>query len=241
MKFPARAIVLACVVTTSICLYLLARPAPIAEPQTPDAVPASQPPQPGQTGMEKDYVAHVIRDDGSEGVIVAVPRLKHLFNEERYKKAMDLQTRGAFHEAEQLYREILSETPDEIFALNGLGTTLFYQHRMRDSEDTFRQIAAMDAQEPSAYLGLAAIAMVRDDKEGAISQFTKAIALKPDSAQAYHGRGTLRHQLGDLDGAASDLQKVVDLLPAQDPYARQAKDLLIQIHARPNGTASSHP
>src|SRR5580658_2909673 len=130
--------------------------------------------------------------------------------------AEQLRQSGRLAESENFYRKILTVSPDNILALNGLGMCLGDANRMDESCDVFRSITRIDPNYPDAWANLS-LALERVEKlDEAIAARRAVIELRPDFATHWHRLGVCLGKNHEFETAIQVIQKARDLEP-QNP------------------------
>src|SRR5579859_2561875 len=87
------------------------------------------------------------------------------------EQAVRHQNDGQLAEAESLYREILSQIPDQPESLHGLGGVLLQTGRVADAVDALRRAAALKPDDADAQYGLGMALMTAAHFDDAIVAF----------------------------------------------------------------------
>lgn len=179
--------------------------------------------------VDSGYIRETKQDNGASGVVSKAPPLRHPYNRTKYDNAMARQERRDFVGAEKLYRDILSQTPDEFLARHGLGTVLFYQGRYEEAKRAYEEEIESAPDYHSAHVGLGAVAKEQGRYEEAVMEYTRAISGDPTIALAYKGRGQSLFHMGRYSQAKTDFEMVLALLPDGVPLAIEAREYLHRI------------
>jgi len=109
-------------------------------------------------------------------------------NPERKKLALaaEHQREGRLDEAEQLYREVLRENPNNVDALRLLGTIAASQSRYGEAEQRFRQAIELAPDYVRVIVDLGRIMEEQNRYQEAINCFEKAISLEPLNAHSIY-------------------------------------------------------
>jgi tetratricopeptide (TPR) repeat protein len=113
---------------------------------------------------------------------------------------------GRLKEAEQLYREVLRQNPDQVDALRLLGLLVLGASRAEEAEQLLRRAVAIAPDFTAAWLDLGRVLKELDYYPDAIDSFEHAAALEPDNPVA--------HSL--LAGALSAAGRVQDAIHAHE-------------------------
>jgi protein O-GlcNAc transferase len=121
-------------------------------------------------------------------------------------------------EAEALFRQVLSERPDNADSLHLLGCTASKQGRSVEAVEWMRKAIAVDPRQSVFHnnLGLALLVLGKIDE--AIQEFRIAISLRPDVLDSYNHLANSLCDLGRFDEAMSHYQHLAAARPDHAPY-----------------------
>ena len=120
---------------------------------------------------------------------------------------------GNLLQAENIYKEILRDQPNNFYALNYLGI-LYYQFRNYDSAiEYIKKALQLNPSAADAYYNLGNIYKDSGQLDEAINCFQKALELNPDNADAYNNEGIIYKDKRRLDEAITCFQKAIQLNP----------------------------
>jgi protein O-GlcNAc transferase len=120
---------------------------------------------------------------------------------ELLNRANALFQRGMLADAEQLYRQIVETSPDQIVALNNRGVALERLDRMDEALASIDSALAIRPDYADAHYnrGIVLLRMRRFDE--ALASYDQALAIRPDYAEALSNRGIAMMELHRLDDA----------------------------------------
>ncbi len=130
-----------------------------------------------------------------------------------FEQAVAEHRNGNLAKAETLYRQILSQTPDNFDVLHMLAVVCSDTGKVQESEDLFRRALSIDTKFPPCFHNFGLLLAKRKEYRKAIEQFDKALALFPGYAPVYADRGLALKELGRLDDALENLNKAISLGP----------------------------
>jgi tetratricopeptide (TPR) repeat protein len=122
---------------------------------------------------------------------------------------------GRLSQAEQLYRQILQQQPQQVDALNLMGVIACQQGRLDEGIALYRQALALRPGYVSARENLS-VALWKQGKqliEEAIASYTQIITFQPENLQAYHNLGIILIEQGKLDEAISYYLQALSVQP----------------------------
>jgi predicted O-linked N-acetylglucosamine transferase (SPINDLY family) len=142
--------------------------------------------------------------------------------------------------AEQVYRQILQQQPDQVEALYQLGMiakqhgqiqaaagyfqqaatqycqlalACFNRRQLSEAVAYYQKALALQPTAPDIYTNLGNVYQDLGQVEAAIASYRQALALKPDSAEAHNNLGNMYKRQGQLAEASSHYQQAVALRP----------------------------
>jgi protein O-GlcNAc transferase len=120
---------------------------------------------------------------------------------------------GRLAEAERLYRQILTEQPDDLDAMHLLGVIAYQTGRNDIAVDLIREAIALDPEFAEAYYNLGNALAGKGSLVEAIAAYRQAVALDPNLANAHLSLGVALRSHGQLDEAIAVFQQVIALNP----------------------------
>ncbi|NTV94547.1 MAG: tetratricopeptide repeat protein [Thiobacillus sp.] len=122
---------------------------------------------------------------------------------------------GNLDAAEQIYRMVLADGPDEPVALQFLG---ILQHQRGDHEaalELLRRAAALSPDDPGLFNNLGNVLLEAGRLDEAIAAYRRCLALVPDFAEAHNNLGILYRARGELEAAEVAYRHAMALRPEQ--------------------------
>jgi len=132
---------------------------------------------------------------------------------ELFQLAAKSQENGDFEQALQVYRDILTIEPKNVYAYIQLGNVLKIQGATDEAIRCYRKAAVLNPDTAKDYYTLGNSLMVRGELDKAIGCYSQTIALDPDFLNAYIYLGTALYEKWHLDEAIPYYQKAVQLNP----------------------------
>ncbi len=137
---------------------------------------------------------------------------------ERLQRAFAAQQAGRLEQAEQGYREVLAEEPDQPMALLNLGTICFARGDHAQAMACCKRLIERHPHFADAYNNLGAIQEAQGQYNEALHLYQQAIQRKPDYAQAHANLGGI-HRLQRRHHEALDcFTRAVELQPTHSPF-----------------------
>ncbi|MBW4579432.1 MAG: tetratricopeptide repeat protein [Tildeniella nuda ZEHNDER 1965/U140] len=122
---------------------------------------------------------------------------------------------GRLPQAEQLYRQILQQQPQQLDALNLLGVIACQKGRLDEGIALYRQALTLRPGYVGARENLS-VALWKQGKqliEEAIASYSQIITFQPENGQAYHNLGVILVEQGKLDEALSYYLQALSVQP----------------------------
>jgi Tfp pilus assembly protein PilF len=117
--------------------------------------------------------------------------------------------------AEESYRSILRERPNNSAAHNDLGWFLYRHGRAEEAADAFRSAATVAPQQALPMTNLGTMFLVLKQRPKAIAAFEESLRRSPNEL-AYVNLGSIYFQDGEYHKALSFYEKARDLQPKED-------------------------
>jgi tetratricopeptide (TPR) repeat protein len=97
---------------------------------------------------------------------------------ENYLKA------GAYANAVKEYKQLLTDTPDNLDAMSNLGLAQYHTKDYAAAIATYRELIKRDPKNAIAYNNLGVVLEANNQREEAVQNYRKALSLKPDYVEA---------------------------------------------------------
>ncbi len=120
---------------------------------------------------------------------------------------------GRLPEAERLYRQILSEEPDDLDAMHLLGVIAYQTGRNDIAVDLIRRAIALDSEFAEAYYNLGNALAGKGELDEAIAAYRRAIVLEPNYADAHSNLGNALKGKRQFDEAITAYREAIALDP----------------------------
>ena len=148
---------------------------------------------------------------------------------------------GRLPQAEQLYRQILQQQPQQVDALNLLGVIACQKGRLDDGIALYREALALRPGYVSARENLS-VALWKQGKqliEEAIASYSQIITFQPENVQVYHNLGIILVEQGKLDEALSYYLQALSVQP-NDAAALNTIGTLLQQQGKASTAIAYH-
>lgn len=103
--------------------------------------------------------------------------------------AVKYHQQGILKKAEQAYRNILQQAPENTHVLQALAQVCYEQGKTSESINFLRQASNLAIDNPDIIYRLATVLALNGNTEEAISHYKKVISLAPEHGQALTGMG----------------------------------------------------
>ena len=120
---------------------------------------------------------------------------------------------GKLGDAERAYKEILTDDPNNLYALSNLGVVHYKTGKMPQAEKMLVKAVAIAPRDFFANCTLGIVYYRLGKYEKAIEALTTAITIDPKSATAHNYLGIAASQKGWFEAAVSELEKAITLDP----------------------------
>ena len=131
----------------------------------------------------------------------------------KLQQALALHQQGKLADAEQGYREVLRQQPQQFDALYLLGVIALQTRRPEPASELFGKAIALRPEFVEAYNNRGAALADLGRLEDALADYDKAIALQADHSGAHNNRGAAMARLGRFAEALSSYDRAIALRP----------------------------
>jgi len=118
---------------------------------------------------------------------------------------------GRLQEAEQLYRQILTQHPDHAVAMHHLGLIAHQTARNDVAADLIRRAIVLSPGRPEAHYDLGIVLKDAGQLDEATAAFRQSIALNPNIPEAHFNLGITLQDKGQLDEAIAAFRQAIVL------------------------------
>jgi hypothetical protein len=116
---------------------------------------------------------------------------------------------GKYKQSEKLYQEILSKSPNNLYALSNLGVVLFRNSKLKAAELTLKKAIAIAPRDEFAHTTLGIVYYQQAKFDDALAELTKSLAINPKSATAHNYLGITASQKGWQEAAEKEMLEAI--------------------------------
>jgi tetratricopeptide (TPR) repeat protein len=120
---------------------------------------------------------------------------------------------GRFHEAEQVYRHILTAEPQHADSLHLLGVVAFQTNRLELAQANILRAIELRGNEPSFHSNLGNVYKAQGKLDDAIASYRRALELNPNLAEALNNLGAALQAQEKVNEAVACYRRAVELQP----------------------------
>jgi Flp pilus assembly protein TadD len=121
--------------------------------------------------------------------------------------------RGDFENAEKLYTEALTGSPQNAFILSNLGVTQFRAKKFAKAEETLGKALELAPQDAFSRATLGIVYYTQGKLDKAVDELTESVVLNPNNAVAHNYLGIAASRKGRQENARKELEEAVALDP----------------------------
>lgn len=129
------------------------------------------------------------------------------------QQALEHHRAGRLETAEQLYRRVLHDAPNDADAWHLLGALLNRLGRHAEAEAAITRAIDLNPNVPEFHSNLGLVYRATRRHEPALACYARALALRPRFPEALHNAGNALSELGRLDEAVESYRKSLKLKP----------------------------
>jgi tetratricopeptide (TPR) repeat protein len=154
----------------------------------------------------------------------------------RIQVANSLYNSGDFSGAEQLYRKLIKDNPEDPLLRYRLGNTLDRQGKTEDAISAYQESIRLDPKYAMAHNAIGVVNANLGKWQEAIVEYQKALTINPTYADALKNQGIALLQTGKMPEALKFLEKADKIYRAQskNTEAIEVEQLLQKIQRTPS-------
>ncbi|MBW4569568.1 MAG: tetratricopeptide repeat protein [Tolypothrix carrinoi HA7290-LM1] len=133
--------------------------------------------------------------------------------EQLFQQGNAAQEAENYTQAENIWRRIIQQYPNNANAYYNLGNALYYQKKLDEAIAAYRKAIQLNPNDADAYIGLGNTLSDQKKLDEAIAAYRKAIQLNPNYANAYINLGIALSQQKKLDEGIAAFRKAIQLNP----------------------------
>jgi len=134
---------------------------------------------------------------------------------------------GKYRSAEKQYQEILTKSPNNLYALSNLGVVYFRTGRLKAAELMLKKSVAIAPKDEFSHTTLGIVFYRQAKFDDALAELTKALAINPKSSTAHNYLGITASQKGWQEAAEKEMLEAL----ANNPSYADAHFNLAVIYA----------
>ena len=120
---------------------------------------------------------------------------------------------GRWPEAEQLYRNLLAQQPDQSDLWHSLGMLLHQTGRLDAAIPCYQQVISLHPRHANAYNNLGVAFKAQGQLDAAEQQYRQALHLRPDYPEVHNNLGNVLRLQGRIEAAIDHYQRALALVP----------------------------
>jgi Flp pilus assembly protein TadD/septal ring factor EnvC (AmiA/AmiB activator) len=125
------------------------------------------------------------------------------------RAAKDSFDQGKYHAAEKRYREILTKSPKNLYALSNLGAVYLRTGKFRSAESTLKKALTISSNDEFLRTALGIVYYRRSRFDDALTELTQAVEINPKSATARNYLGITASQKGRPQEAEKEILQAI--------------------------------
>ena len=161
-------------------------------------------------------------------LIVMLPNFNENIDNIMIEAKYDI-SEGNFQKAINSYEKILGIAPDNMQALNGLGTIHFTIENYDEALLYFNKVLGIAPDNMQALNGLGMVYIELENYDEALLYFNKVLGIAPDNMQALNGLGMVYIELENYDEALLYFNKVLGIAPDNTVAMRKKAQIFIDL------------
>jgi len=116
---------------------------------------------------------------------------------------------GKYRTAESKYQEILTESPNNLYALSNLGVVYFHRGKFKAAELTLKKALAVSPKDEFVHTTLGIVYYRQAKFDDAVAELTKSLEINPKSPIAHNYLGVTASQKGRLGEAEKEILQAI--------------------------------
>jgi Flp pilus assembly protein TadD/uncharacterized coiled-coil DUF342 family protein len=125
------------------------------------------------------------------------------------RAAKDSFDQGKYHAAEKRYREILTKSPKNLYALSNLGAVYLRNGKFRSAESTLKKALTISSNDEFLRTALGIVYYRQSRFDDALVELTQAVEINPKSATARNYLGITASQTGRPQEAEKEILQAI--------------------------------
>jgi Flp pilus assembly protein TadD/predicted nucleic acid-binding Zn-ribbon protein len=116
---------------------------------------------------------------------------------------------GEYHVAEEQYQEILTKSPNNLYALCNLGVVYSHMSKLRAAEVTLKKALIVSPNDEFAHMTLGIVYYRQSRFDDALAEMSQAVEINPNSATAHNYLGITASQKGRQQQAEKEILQAI--------------------------------
>ncbi|MEY2545823.1 MAG: hypothetical protein QOG48_940 [Verrucomicrobiota bacterium] len=117
--------------------------------------------------------------------------------------------KGRYRTAEKLYQELLTKSPNNLYAVSNLGVVYFRTGKLKAAELTLKKAIALSPKDEFSHTTLGIVYYRQSKFDDALTELTRALAINPKSATAHNYLGITASQKGWQEAAEKEMLEAI--------------------------------
>jgi Flp pilus assembly protein TadD len=163
---------------------------PPSPPAAEQSISTDNPPEPASTGYS---IPAMFKPNVPPDVVDLAWKAKENFD------------KGKYHTAEQIYQEMLTKTPNNLYSLSNLGVVYFRTGKFKAAELTLKKAIALSPKDEFTHTTLGIVYYRQAKYDQAIAELTRSLGINPSSSTAHNYLGITASQKGWQEAAEREL------------------------------------
>jgi superkiller protein 3 len=146
-----------------------------------------------------------------------------------FRQAEEARKEGDYQGAEEIWRQVIEQDPNNAPAYLGLGNRLRDQNKLEEAIAAYERAIAVDPNYAFGYVGLGNALRENNQLESAKVQYEQAIELNPNLPGVYWNLGNVLADLGNFQGAIAQFRIALKLKPDSVPVYNDLGAALLRL------------
>ncbi|MEN8226014.1 MAG: tetratricopeptide repeat protein [Bacteroidota bacterium] len=131
----------------------------------------------------------------------------------QFRKGTNAYANDDFEGGINIFKEIITQDPDNRKAYYNLGVGYFETGKYHDALKSFDNAVAIDSEDALSIQYRGRVYYMLGDFQNCLADYERVVEVKPEDPLAWYNRGTAKGQLKNYLGAIKDFDKAIELNP----------------------------